>query len=258
MPIKMPIWLSNKPHEVPLPLYSVVLPVYNEEDNITDLIEELVPVMDAVGDGYEIICVDDGSNDRTWEFIESVQIKYPSIIIPVRFKKNAGQSAAFYAGFHKAQGKWIITMDSDRQNDPRDIPRMLDSLKDNDVVLGYRENRQDNFIRRVSSKVANSVRRFFTSDSARDTGCSLKIFPREFALSIPPYRGMHRFYATFIQWTDMRISEVPVNHRSRQAGISKYNISNRLFCTLTDLFAVLWMRNRKIEYIIREDHSNEA
>jgi len=190
------------------------------------------------------IIVDDGSTDATWDHMKQAQKRFPEIRL-LRFEKNAGQSAAFYAGFQKARGKWIITMDGDLQNDPSDIPRLLQAVHGHDAVLGYRENRQDHLLRKLSSRVANNFRRRFTRDRARDTGCSLKLFKKEFVHKIPPFKGMHRFYATLLQWEDLEIVEIAVNHRVRQKGHSKYNIRNRVFVSLTDLMAICWMRKRK-------------
>jgi len=160
--------------------------------------------------------------------------------------------SAFDAGFKAARGKAVITMDADQQNDPADIPRLLEALEQWDVVCGYRQKRHDSVVRRISSRVANWVRNKLTRESIRDVGCSLRAVKRECLQGLKLYNGMHRFLPTLLRLDGWRVTEVPVNHRPRRRGKSKYGIRNRLFRGLRDLMAVRWMRSRWLRYRIAE------
>ena len=172
----------------------------------------------------------------------------------IRFGHNHGQTAAFAAGFDKARGDIIVTMDADLQNSPSDIPLLLTAIKDYDVVCGWRHKRNDPWIKKISSKVANSVRNSLSEESIADTGCSLKAFRRECFKNIKLYNGMHRFFPTLMKMEGFSVTQVKVGHYPRIHGHSKYNISNRLFASFKDLLAIRWMKKRQINYdIIEED-----
>lgn len=231
---------------------SVVVPVFNERDNLRRLVEEIETVMAGLGRWYEIILVDDGSTDGSGEIIDGLARSRPQVR-GVHFRANAGQTAAFDAGFQAAKGGLIATMDADLQNDPGDLPRLLDALGPHAAVVGYRKERNDNWLRKVSSTIANGVRNRVSGDSIRDTGCSLKLFRAGPLKKIRLYNGLHRFLPTLIRMDGGTVEELPVSHRPRLAGESKYGVWNRVFRALYDLFAVRWMKNRKLEYEVIQD-----
>ena len=231
------------------PRVSVVIPAYNEAENLPALLGELAPPLESLGTPYEIVLVDDGSTDGTRETLPGLQARYPALRV-VRFRENAGQSAAFLAGFEAARGEVVVTLDADLQNNPADIPELVRRLEGHDAVLGVRARRRDSFLRRVSSRVANAVRRAATGDGLADVGCSLKAFRRECLLDLPRFDGVHRFFGTLVVWKGCRVVEVPVDHRPRRAGQAKYNLRNRAFRTLLDLLAMRWLRARMVRYEI--------
>jgi glycosyltransferase involved in cell wall biosynthesis len=231
------------------PSVSVVVPAYNEAENLAALLAELRPPLEALGRPYEIVLVDDGSTDGTREVLAGLAGQHPALRV-VRFRRNAGQSAAFLAGFAAARGEVIVTLDADLQNNPADIPELVRRLEGCDAVLGVRAKRRDSFLRRASSRVANAVRRAATGDGLTDVGCSLKAFRREHVLDLPPFDGVHRFFGTLLVWKGCRVVEVPVDHRPRRAGQAKYNLRNRAFRTLLDLLAMRWLRSRTVRYEI--------
>ena len=233
------------------PFISIVIPVYNEAENITLLTEELVSILPKLKKTWEIIFVDDGSTDESLQVLEAVSNKWAGIRA-FGFEKNIGQTAAFAAGFSRAKGEVIITMDGDMQNDPRDIPRLLEKIGEYDLVCGWRKKRNDNLIRRVSSRIANSVRNILSGENIRDVGCSLKAFRSEYVQKIKLYNGMHRFFPTLVKMEGGHVLEVAVNHRPRKHGKAKYTIGNRAFRSFLDLLAVCWMKNRSIKYNLKE------
>jgi len=230
---------------------SVVIPAFNEEECIAPCVEEVRGVMAGLGLPYEIIVIDDGSTDGTLAALKEKKKDVPQLVI-LRFDANHGQTAAFDAGFRAASGKVIITMDADLQNDPADIPRLLEQIGPWDVVCGYRQQRHDSLVRRASSRIANWVRNKFTDEEIRDVGCSLRAFRAECVKRLKLYKGMHRFLPTLLKLDGWTVSEVAVNHRPRQWGKTKYGIRNRLFRGLCDLFAVRWMKSRWLRYRIEE------
>jgi dolichol-phosphate mannosyltransferase len=232
------------------PKLSVVVPAYNEAENLQALLEELEGVLASLPESSEVVVVDDGSTDATAALLAGLQGRYPRLRA-VTFLRNAGQSAAFAAGMEAARGEVVVTMDADLQNDPADIPRMLPLLAGADVVCGIRRRRRDSFLRRVSSRVANAVRRAVIHDGVQDTGCSLKLLPRRRVLGLPRFNGMHRFLPALLQWEGCRVAEVAVNHRPRRAGQAKYNLRNRLFRTLVDLLGVRWLHARRLRYEVK-------
>ena len=232
---------------------SIVVPVYNERENLVLLDQEITKSIKPLNKNYEVILVDDGSMDGSSELIRSLQEKNSTIRL-IRFGHNHGQTAAFAAGFNKARGDIIVTMDADLQNSPSDIPLLLTAIKDYDVVCGWRHKRNDPWIKKISSKVANSVRNSLSDESIADTGCSLKAFRRECFKEIKLYNGMHRFFPTLMKMEGFSVTQVKVGHYPRIHGHSKYNIRNRLFASFKDLLAIRWMKKRQINYdIIEED-----
>jgi dolichol-phosphate mannosyltransferase len=228
------------------PALSVVVPLYNEEANVPILQEELRVALS--GRDYEIIFVDDGSVDRTAERIETA----PNIRL-IRFEKNSGQSAAIYAGLTAARGGTLVIIDGDLQNDPADIPKMLAEIaRDADLVCGYRVKRRDTPVKRATSWIANAVRSRYTKDGVRDTGCTLKAMRRECVSTLLPFKGMHRFIPALIKAAGYRLVEVPVNHRPRRFGQSKYGLGNRALRATIDMFGVRWLLSRRLNYKIRE------
>jgi len=233
------------------PAVSVVVPAYNEAENLPALLAELAPAMESLGLSHEIVVVDDGSTDATPAVLAGLRPRYPALRV-VRFRRNAGQSAAFLAGFAAARGEVVVTLDADLQNNPADIPGLVRRLEGHDAVLGVRAKRRDTFLRRASSRVANAVRRSATGDGLADVGCSLKAFRREHVLDLPRFNGVHRFFGTLLVWKGCRVVEVPVDHRPRRAGRAKYNLRNRALRTLLDLLAMRWLRSRTVRYEIEE------
>lgn len=228
------------------PGFSVVVPLYNEEANLPILQEELRVALSGLD--YEIIFVDDGSADRTAERIETG----PNIRL-IRFEKNSGQSAAIYAGLTAARGAAVVIIDGDLQNDPADIPKLLAEIaRGADLACGYRVKRRDTLVKRATSRIANIVRSRYTKDGVRDTGCTLKAMRRECVSALLPFKGMHRFIPALVKAADYRLVEVPVNHRPRRFGESKYGLGNRALRATIDMFGVRWLLSRRLNYKIRE------
>ncbi len=235
---------------------SLVIPVYNEEENLPVLAAEIAAALAPLQTSYEVLFIDDGSNDgspRVLAELAQADARHRTI----RLTRNSGQSAALDAGFRHARGRVVITLDADLQNDPRDIPRMLKVLDPGkegggeagevDVVCGVRQNRQDDWVRRWSSRIANGVRNRLTHESITDVGCTLRVARAEFLRDLPFFTGMHRFLPTLLRLQGARVCEIPVNHRARLHGTAKYGIGNRLWRALADLFAVRWMQKRWID-----------
>jgi len=231
---------------------SVVAPFYNEEANIDALCARLIPALEKIGPAFEIVLVDDGSTDGGGALARAHAERDPRIRV-VTLEERAGQSAALDAGFHAARGPVIVTMDADLQNDPEDIPLLLARLAEGaDVACGVRMTRYDNWVRRISSRIANRVRDRITGDRVTDTGCSLKAYRAEYLRRLKMYNGMHRFLPTLMRFEGARVVEVPVRHHPRVAGESKYGIGNRALVGLRDCFAVRWMRDRRLRYRIKD------
>lgn len=229
---------------------SYVIPVYNEEENIELLFNELKPVADGLKKNYEIIFIDDASTDESLKIIKSLSKRSKNVKF-LSFEKNCGQSAALSAGFSHATGDVIITMDGDMQNDPLDIPHMLGYYGDYDMVNGWRHNRKDTFSKKIGSKIGNSVRNFFTGDNIKDTGCSLKIMRALLLKKIKLFYGLHRFLPALMILEGASVIEVKVNHRERKHGTSNYNNLKRAMQGLYDLVAVRWMIKRQLKYTIK-------
>lgn len=226
------------------PTISIVIPFYNEEETVVSVLEEVV----QTNPGAEIIAVNDGSGDRTAELMQSV-----AGVRALNAPENRGQSAALYAGLKQATGEVCVMMDGDGQNDPADIPALVAALTEGiGMVCGYRAVRKDTASRRWASKIANRIRVTFINDGIRDTGCSLKCFHREAVDHLVPFNGMHRYMAAFMKRAGLTIAEIPVNHRSRHAGTSKYTNWDRALRGIYDLFGVRWLLRRKVKFDILE------
>jgi glycosyltransferase involved in cell wall biosynthesis len=230
---------------------SIVIPVYNEEENIKPLVFELREVLQGIRESSEIVFVDDGSRDRSFQILKEAAAHDPRMRV-IRFRKNAGQTAAFDAGFRAAQGDIVVTMDADLQNDPHDIPRLLAKVGEFDVVCGWRHKRRDPWIKVISSKIANFVRNKLSQEVIVDTGCSLKAFRRECLKNMKLFNGMHRFLPTLAKMEGCTVTQVKVNHRPRRFGRTKYNIRNRMMKAFADLLVVRWMKKRHLSYEIKE------
>ena len=223
---------------------SILIPAYNEEACLGALIRETACVLHGLGRSFEILVVDDGSTDWTPRLLNDLRAEV-SELRAVRLVANSGQSAALLAGFRAARGKMLATLDADGQNDPSDIPALIAKLDSCDLCCGYRASRQDSWSKRIGSRLANAVRNRILRENIRDTGCTLKAFRAEWARELPmQFRGMHRFIPALMAMDGARIEEIPVHHRPRAAGESKYTNWGRLKETLWDLWAVRWMQKR--------------
>ena len=232
--------------------YSVVIPLKNEEDNVVELIAELEPIMESLNRPWELICIDDGSTDKTLQKLEELKPLKPYLRI-LAFDRNYGQTSAFDAGFKYALGKFIITLDGDRQNDPLDIPKLIALSENYDLVAGWRASRKDPLSKKITSKIANFIRSRFCNDGIQDTGCSLKLYRKSCLEKIKLFNGMHRFLPALFKIEGFKIVEVPVNHRERMMGQTKYNFFNRSFNTVADMFAVRWMCSRRLNYKVERE-----
>ncbi len=227
---------------------SVVVPVRDEEANIAPLINEICSSLDGLL-RYEIVYVDDGSSDRTWERLVTLSEKLSQLKI-VRHRKSCGQSYAIHTGVKAAQSPLIATLDGDGQNDPADIPRLLEVFNSADspvglqLVIGHRRKRQDSWVKRTSARVANKVRGYLLKDRTPDTGCGLKLFPRDTFLGLPFFDHMHRFLPALILRNGGAVLSVEVNHRPRKHGQSHYGVWDRLWVGLVDLLGVMWLQRR--------------
>ena len=226
---------------------SVVIPVFNEAENIRPLLEQLKFALHSVQGQIELLFVDDGSTDLTPALLKEAQEKDARIRI-ARFRRNLGQTAAMAAGFRLARGEAVVTIDGDLQNDPAEIPGLVDMLREWDVVCGIRVRRQDTRWKRISSRIANGFRNWATGDNIVDTGCTLKAYRRECLGRLELYQGMHRFLPTLLKMRGFRVTQVPVSHHPRLGGKTKYGTWGRLKKGLTDVWAVRWMKKNWIDY----------
>ena len=246
------------PQEVPW--ISVVIPIKDERENISPLAGQLVKFLEARPESktasFEIVFVDDGSIDGSEQVLDEL-VQDSSDFRVLHLDRNHGQTAAFDAGFREAKGRLIATMDGDLQYDPDDFAKLLPLIDRFDVVCGRRQARNDSFVRRLSSRIANGVRNWAVHDGISDTGCSLKIFRRAVIERIPLFKNMHRFFPALAQMYGFTVTEVPVQHFPRTHGQSKYGIGNRLFVGLYDLVAVRWMQRRCLNYSMRPPKPKE-
>ncbi len=228
---------------------SVVIPIYNEQDNIVPLIDEIITALTSVID-YEIVLVDDASKDDSYA-IALARAEVDSRVRVLRHAKNHGQSAAVITGVRASRYNWVATLDGDRQNDPQDLVAMLQAVREQQgrpfLCMGHRKQRQDHWLRKVSTRIANGVRSRFLKDQCADSGCGIKIFSRATFLSLPLFRNCHRFLPALFVRAGATVIYQPVNHRPRVAGRSKYGVLNRLFVGIVDLMGVAWLLRRFIE-----------
>ncbi len=238
------------------PIYlSLVIPVYNEEDNLRELFAEIAAALATRPADWEALFIDDGSTDNSLKTLREIaaghqQARYLSLAA------NRGQSAAFCAGFKEIRGQVVVTLDADLQNDPADIPALLKLYEQGyDMVAGKREKRQDTLSKRLASRVGNKIRNWLTREDITDTGCSLKVMRASMLREIPPFNGMHRFFPTLLRMQGAKRIEAAVNHRPRRYGVSKYGVLDRAFKAFYDLLAVRWMQSRHFSYQIKEKSS---
>ncbi len=234
---------------------SLVIPVKDEAENVLLLADEIRAAMEPSPYAWECIWVDDGSTDGTGEVLRRAAAADPRQRV-LTLERNFGQSAAMACGFSAARGKLVVTLDGDGQSDPADIPGMLALLvaKDVDLVNGWRAKREDSAVRKVSSRIGNAFRNWVTDEEVRDVGCSLRVMRRECVRHLFVFRGMHRFLPTLMRLNGLgRTLEVPVHHRPRLRGKTKYGINNRLWVGLADLFGVWWLMRRTVAPRVRAD-----
>ena len=216
---------------------SIVVPLFNEEESIEMLITRILEVGNSFNFDYEIILVDDGSTDGTWEKIVLIQKDLP-YVRGIKFRLNYGQTSTMVAGFDHAQGEIIVTMDGDLQNDPSDIPRLLEKIREGyDIVSGWRINRKDHFVRSLLSRIANAIISWTTNVQLHDYGCSLKAYRADCIKSLKAYGEMHRFFPALASMTGARVTEIPVKHHPRKYGVSKYGL-DRTLKVFSDIFAI--------------------
>jgi glycosyltransferase involved in cell wall biosynthesis len=235
---------------------SIIVPAKNESAGLPRLVREIAdafrPLLSARKSGqpleeFEILIVDDGSTDDSPEVLRRLSAEYPELR-PIMFARNAGQSAATMCGFRAARGDWVAILDADLQNDPADLARLWNEMVGHDAGLGWRIKREDKWSKRVISKAANAVRHWVLGDSVKDTGCAVRIFPREVALRFPMFHGAHRFYGPLLIREGCTIYQTGVNHRPRPHGKSHYNIWNRSTKVIVDLLGVAWLMRRPVRY----------
>jgi dolichol-phosphate mannosyltransferase len=230
---------------------SLVIPAYNEQENIPTLLERVEKSLLRVGRPFEVILIDDGSTDDSPRMLSEAMQTRPWLRV-LRMKKNGGQSAAFEAGFAAARGEIIATIDADLQNDPEEIPRLLPLLEGYDMITGWRKERQDTAFRRWQSRQANRIRNWITEEIVQDSASSLKIYRAGAIKGIKLFRGAHRYFPTLVKLRGGTVREEPVKHSARFAGTAKYGFKNRAFVGIADLFGVRWMKRRYLRYEVSE------
>lgn len=236
-----------------MPTLSVLLPVYNESEAIVPVLLEVGEVMDNTFPGdWELLAVDDGSSDDTADRILEAAKTFPAIRL-ISLENNVGQSGALWMGFRQARSEWIATLDADGQNDPADLPKLWAARADADAVFGFRAKRKDTWSKRYGSKFANAVRNLILKEDITDTGCAVKIFRKSLTGELMPWNGMHRFYGSLFRMQGALILQMPVNHRPRAAGTSKYTNWGRLKKTVRDLFAMRWLRTRYVRVRLKPE-----
>jgi dolichol-phosphate mannosyltransferase len=239
------------------PYLSLVIPCYNEQENVPTLLSRVASSLAQIGRPFEVIIVDDGSTDDTPRLLEDGMRQHPWLRV-VRMKRNGGQSAAFEAGFDAARGEVIATIDADLQNDPEEIPRLLPILEGAngrpgvDMVTGWRKDRQDTPFRRWQSRQANRLRNWITQETVNDSASSLKLYRAHAVKGLKLFRGAHRYFPTLVKMRGYTVHEEPVKHSQRFAGTAKYGFRNRAFVGVMDLIGVRWLKSRQLRYEARE------
>lgn len=228
---------------------TVILPVFNEVQNLALLWPELISILEAHWQRFEVIFVDDASTDGSTEWLRELA-RRDARVRYVRFKLRRGLTAALDAGYHRARGPIVVTMDSDLQSDPADIPRLVAALQDADAATGWRVHRHDTWLKRFSSRIGNFIRNRITRETVRDSACTLRAMRRACTTALPPYDGLHRFVPTLLRIAGYRVVEVPVTHRARRFGESKFGVRNRAWRAFRDLLFVRWMQQRVLRYAI--------
>ncbi|MFH0772528.1 MAG: glycosyltransferase family 2 protein [Candidatus Omnitrophota bacterium] len=228
-------------------MISIIVPVYNEEKNLIELTEKIFTAASKFNQDFEIIFIDDGSTDGSLEAMRKLRDSLKKIRI-IKFDRNYGQTSAFDSGFKAARGDIIITLDADLQNDPLDMPRLIEKLKDCDMVYGWRKRRKDPPMKLIASKIGNFIRNKLTGEDIKDTGCSLKAYKKRSLKSLKLFNGMHRFLPTLLKMEGFSVKELEVSHYPRKFGKSKYNTRKRILWPFLDLLAVWWMKKRRLEY----------
>ena len=236
------------------PTLSLVIPCYNEEGNLRQLIAAIRQAAEPLQLAYEVVITDDCSKDKSWEILKELAGADPRIRIQ-RFAFNCGESAASWAGLKASRGKYLVTLDADLQNDPKDLPKFLEALNQFDCVCGTRvetRGKGDNFIRIASSRIANWVRNKLSGEQISDAGCAYRAFKQECIENVKFFKGMHRFLPTLFKLEGFTVTEIPVTNNPRFAGHSHYGVWNRLFASFYDLLAVRWMKKRMFRYQVAE------
>jgi glycosyltransferase involved in cell wall biosynthesis len=231
------------------PYLSLVIPAYNEQENVPTLLTRVENSLKHLGKPFEVVIIDDGSTDQTPKMLDEAMSRLPWLRV-LRMRKNSGQSAAFEAGFEAARGQIIATIDADLQNDPEEIPRLVPLLdeKNVDMITGWRKERQDTPFRRWQSRQANRIRNWITEETVNDSASSLKLYRAHAIKGIKLFRGAHRYFPTLVKMRGGTVFETPVKHSQRFAGTAKYGFGNRAFVGIYDLFGVRWMKKRYIRY----------
>lgn len=233
------------------PYLSLVIPAYNEQENIPTLLQRIEAALNQTGKPFEVVIIDDGSTDSTPKLLaDAMQLK-PWLRV-LRMTQNRGQSAAFEAGFKAARGQVIATIDADLQNDPEEIPRLLPMLDGYDMITGWRKDRHDTTFRRFQTRIANRVRNWLSDETINDSASSLKLYKRHCVEGLKLFNGMHRFFPTLVKMRGFTVLETPVKHSPRFAGTAKYGFRNRAWRAFIDLLAVRWMKNRYLNYEVKE------
>src|SRR5215217_3328961 len=235
------------------PYLSLVIPCYNEQENVPTLLQRVGASLEKIGRPFEVILIYDGSTDDTPKLLAEGMKQYPWLRV-IRMAKNGGQSAAFEAGFEAARGEIVATIDADLQNDPEEIPRLLPLLDEKkvDMITGWRKDRQDTPFRRWQSRQANRIRNFITQETVQDSASSLKLYKAHAIKGMKLFNGAHRFFPTLVKMRGHTVREEPVKHSPRFAGTAKYGFGNRAFRAFVDLLGVRWMKTRNIRYEVQE------
>jgi membrane-associated phospholipid phosphatase len=246
---RSPVMVEVAPVDSVRPYLSLVIPAYNEQENVPTLLSRVEASLSQIGKPYEVLIVDDGSTDQTPQLLSEAMARLPWLRV-LRMQKNAGQSAAFEAGFEAARGELIATIDADLQNDPEEIPRLLPLLdeKNVDMITGWRKDRQDTSFRRWQSRQANRIRNWISQETVNDSASSLKLYRAHAVKGLRLFNGAHRFFPTLVKMRGYTCYETPVKHSHRFAGTAKYGFRNRAFRAFVDLLAVRWMKTRFLRY----------